>query len=326
MFKDRNLFGSLMNARFFADGDGGGDGGIVDGGVDGGAGGGGGGGTPETFVNPDGSFKDGWYKQHVEEAHQKDTTWLGAKSIKDLTNRISHLNGKLTTAGKGVFPISEKSTPLQVQEFRQAFGIPEKPDGYTFQVPQEVEKFYDPNVTAAFQSIAHKQNFTPQQYTAVMAFYADMMKQSETAVNTNPLEFYHEILPQVQEIQAKESEAQLRTKWGDQYDSRLHLANLAITENTKEGEERTALLERVGNDPLVADFLATIQNKHYSESNGVDTSLGGGYAKMSVDQQVDTLLKDPNYLDGRTNPKEHMRLVNEVNRLLSQKSGGKMLG
>ncbi|MCK9598056.1 MAG: hypothetical protein M0R06_03380 [Sphaerochaeta sp.] len=280
----------------------------------------------ESYVNPDGTLKDGWFNQVVPEEHRKNTAWLGIKSIGDMTNQITHLQTKLTSQGKGVFPIDEKSTPEQVRDFRQAMNVPEKPEGYSFTVPAELERYYqDDEMLAEAKQTLHGVHLSQKQFTAVMALDALRMKKAEEAMRNDPVPFYKEALGLATPKLKEEAEQELRQKWGDAYNSRLQLANAAIEENTKDGEEREQLLERIGNDPLVADFIATIQNKHFTESNGVDTSLGQGAKSMNIDQQIDSLMRNPHYLDGNTNPMEHDRIVKEVQRLYSQKTGGKLL-
>lgn len=244
-----------------------------------------------SFVEPDGSLKDGWIDQVVPEEHRKNTTWLGIKNVKDFVNQTTHLQSKLTTQGKGVFPLKQDSSPEHIREYRQAFGIPESPDQYGFEVPKEVEQYYDPELVNGFKSVAHQHNLTPTQYTAVMAFYANMVKESTEAVDKDPEAFYAEILPKVQEAQRAKAEEQLKKEWGDAYKTRLALADHAITDHIPEGEKRLEMLERIGNDPLIADLLATIHLKHFTESNGVDTSLGGGNAALNVDQKIEEINK-----------------------------------
>lgn len=246
--------------------------------------------STETYINPDGTFKEGWQGKHVPEEHRSNTTWLGVKSVDDMVNQISHLNSKLTKQGKGVFPITEKSTAQEVAEFRTAMGIPDTPDGYTLNIPKEVEKYYqDQELMTEAKATMHKLGLTPKQFAGVMALDATRMLKSEEAMKADPLAFYEQALDLAMPTMKEQAETELRTKWGEAYDARLQLANAAITENTKEGDERNQLLERIGNDPLVADFIATIQNKHYTESHGIDTSLGRGTMSKNLQQQIDEI-------------------------------------
>jgi hypothetical protein len=245
--------------------------------------------TP-VYVNANGTFNEGWQNCFVPEEHRNNSTWLGVKNVGDMVNQIAHLNSKLGKQGKGIFPINENSTPLEVAEYRKTMGVPDTPDGYTLNIPDDVKRYYeDDEFMAEAKSFMHTLELSNKQFSGIMAFDALRMKKAEEAMKSDPMEFYEQALELAMPIMAQEAEKELRLKWGPAYDTRLQLANAAVTENTKEGQERDALLERIGNDPLVADFIATIQNKHYTESHGIDTSLGSGGIAKSVQQQIDDI-------------------------------------
>ncbi len=284
--------------------------------------------TPEVYINPDGTFKEGWQTQYVpsEVQGRNKMLWSGMHSMSDLIHQIHNQDQTISRQGKGIFPPGENANEVEVRAFHRAMGVPESPDGYTLNIPAEVQKYYqDADLMKEAKVEFHKLGLTPKQFAGVMALDAARMKKAEEEMKSDPMSFYEEALELALPIMKQEGEAALRQKWGDNYDARLQLANAAITENTTEGDERNLLLERIGNDPLVADFIATIQSKHHTESHGVDTSLGNGSRYMNTEQQIQALMKNPNYADGKTNPAEHKRLVEEVSKLMAQKSGGKML-
>lgn len=285
--------------------------------------------TPvESFMNTDGTFKEGWLDHYVpQEVHDRNKMlWSGMHSMNDLVHQINNQDQTISRQGKGIFPPGDNANEYEIKAFHKAIGVPDNPDGYTLTVPDEVQKYYqDQELITEAKTAMHQLGLTPKQFAGVMALDAKRMQKTEEAMKADPLAFYEEALELAMPVMREQAEKELRLKWGETFDARLQLANAAITENTQEGDERNQLLERIGNDPLVADFIATIQNKHHTESHGIDTSLGTGAKYMNVDQQVQALMKDPNYLDGKTNPAEHKRLVAEVNRLLNQKTGGKMV-
>lgn len=274
---------------------------------------------PETFVNADGTFKPNWQNNFVPEEHRKNTAWLGVKSVNDLVGQYLHAQSKLSAQGKGVFPLTEKSTPEQVKEFRSAFAIPEKPEGYQFTPPAEVAKYYENAGVQEFNATAHKLNLTPAQYAGVLAHYAGMMQKSEAALQADPVAYLQQAQELALPLLAKKAEAELKAKWGDAYPARLNLANKAIEENVANPAEKAELLKKIGNDPVIADFLATVMHKLGTESHGIDTSLGHGFASKSIDQRIVELRQSPHFLDHRTNPEEHRRIVEEINRLTEQK-------
>ena len=276
--------------------------------------------STETFINPDGTFKDGWHNQFVPEEHRKNTAWLGIKSVGDMSNQITHLQTKLTSQGKGVFPITDKSTPEAIKEFRTAMGIPDSPAGYKLNIPAEVKPYYpEETVIQAVNPKLHALNLTPHQYAGVMAIYAEQTKISTEAMNANPLPVYETLLEQVSPMLAKKAEADLRTKWGDAYDARLNLANRAIEENVANPEEKAEVLKLIGNNPKIADFLATVYHKHFTESSGVDTSLGTGATGQNLDQRINAIqnqLTDELYRKDRV---KYNALLEEKSKLYSQK-------
>ena len=276
----------------------------------------------ESYINPDGTFKDGWVDKFVPEDQRGNTTWLGIKKVDDMANQILHAQKKISQQGKGVFPINEKSTPLEVAEFRKAIGVPEKPEGYTFEPAPEVAQYYqDKSIMDEAKQVLHQENLTPRQFNTVMALDAMRVKKMEEAIAADPIGFYEGALERAQPALMAKAEQELKLKWGDAYDARLNLANAIITENTQEGEERDNLLSRIGNDPMVADFIATIQKKHHTEPSGVDTSLGTAGVSDNIDQRIAELRRDPDYMDNRMNPKRHNWLINETVRLTNMKLG-----
>lgn len=284
--------------------------------------------STESYINPDGSFKENWQNHFIppEVQGRNKMLWSGMKSVKDLVGHVNNQDIAISRQGKGIFPPGDKATEAEIRAFHRSLGVPETPDGYDLNIPEEVQQYYqDDELMAEARGTLHKLGLTPKQFAGVVALDAARMKRADESMKSDPMAFYEQALELAMPVMAKEAEKTLRVKWGDAYEARLQLANAAITENVPEGDERNTLLERIGNDPLVVDFLATVQNKHHTESHGIDTSLGTGSKYMSVDQQIQALMREPHYMDGKTNPAEHKRLVDEVNRLLSKKTSGKML-
>ena len=279
--------------------------------------------STESYIESDGTFKQGWVDKFVPEDQRGNTTWLGIKKVDDMANQIIHAQKKISQQGKGVFPITEKSTPLEVAEFRKSMGIPDKPEGYTFEPAPEVAQYYqDKTLMDEARKVLHQENLTPRQFNTVMALDAMRVKQYEEAMAADPVSFYEVALERALPAMKANAEKDLKVKWGDAYDARLNLANAAITENTAEGEDRDKLLQRIGNDPVVADFIATIQKKHHTEPSGVDTSLGTSGVSDNIEQRIHDIMSDPDYTSN-SNPARHKYLNEETIRLRNMKLGNK---
>ena len=287
----------------------------------------------ETFYNPDGTLKPGWQNSDLVPQDFRGRPVYNAvgNDVPSLLRHIGHQDIAISKQGKGIFVPGPDATETEKDFFYKAIGRPDKPEDYAEAIkkaiPEGMEVHYDdPEMIGNYQVMAHKLGLNPTQAASIIAFDAQRIAKAEADIKADPMPYFEELLPLVEPIYKAECEEELKKKWGDAYDARLHLANRAIAENTQEGEERDLLLARVGNDPVVADFIATMMNKSFTSGMGVDTSMGGSLGKnMSVQQQIDAIMKNPVYRDANLGPKEHDRLVMEVNRLISIQTGGKML-
>jgi hypothetical protein len=280
----------------------------------------------ESFYSPDGTLKPGWQNSDLVPQDFRGRPVYNAvgNDVASLLRHIGHQDIAISKQGKGIFVPAPDASQTEKDFFYKALGRPDKPEGYAEAIkkaiPQGMEGHYDdPEMIGNYQAVAHKLGLNPQQAATIIAFDAQRVAKAEADIKADPMTYFEELLPLVEPIYKAKCEEDLKKKWGDAYDARLHLANRAITENTKEGEERDLLLTRVGNDPVVADFIATIMNKSFTSGMSVDTSVGNSPASMNVDQTISELMRDPNYLDGRTSPARHKYLVDEVQRLMAAK-------
>lgn len=93
----------------------------------------------------------------------KDVTTL-AKSYKNLESML----GK-----KGVMPINENSTEVEIAEYRKAMGIPENPEGYQIDdVKEKYGEYFDENAAKQFTELAHTLNIPPAAAQKLMEFDA----------------------------------------------------------------------------------------------------------------------------------------------------------
>ena len=169
----------------------------------GGGGGGGGsllGGTPPTangggnapapiagLFKETGDFADGWLNKLPEEfkdAHQilgqfKDMNGV----LKSLVNQQRLLGKK----GDAVQPLTDKSTPEEIAEYRKKMGIPESVEKY----PTKYEGMeLAEDALKEFNGIAHKLNLSPAQVSEVVKYYAGIeAKAGEAAAKAKQEEF-----------------------------------------------------------------------------------------------------------------------------------------
>lgn len=249
---------------------------------------------PESFINPDGTLKPGWQNSNLipeDFKGRKVYQALGEKpTYSDLLKHIGHQDIAISKQGKGVFVPGPDASQAEKDFFFKSIGRPDTIDGYKWQPPQELAEHYgDTEFLAEAKSEMHKLGITPQQFAGIMALDAKRISLGLESMKADPLSHYQELLPLVEPLYKEAAESELKTKWGDQYEARKHLANRAINEFTKEGEERDIVLARVGNDPIIADLLATIMQKRFTEAGGVDTTGGNPNVALNMSQRIEAI-------------------------------------
>jgi hypothetical protein len=262
----------------------------------------------ETYIDPaTGALKPGWVDQYVPQDQRDRKVWATVTDLKSMTKTLATLDMVVGKQGKGIFPPTEKSTPTEVESFYKALGRPDKPEDYKFETPKGLEEYYDNPMVAEAKTELHKAGLTQAQMDVVMQLDARRLQASLDAAS------------KADGVARDQAVAELKSKWGQDYDKRLLLANKMIAENVSE-QDKPALLARVGNDPVVADFLASIAGK-FVEAKLIsvdDNTLGG----RSIDSQITELESTPGFIDGSLkarNPKEHARIMSERDRLYQAK-------
>ena len=107
-------------------------------------------------------------------------------------------------------------------------------------------------------------------------------------------------------------ESACKKEWGAAYDERLQLANRMINENVSE-EKRAYLLEKIGNDAAVSDFLANIASK-FVEHKIIDATITQN-TPLDALAKADELRNTPGYINGElanTSPARYKQITQEL--------------
>jgi hypothetical protein len=280
-----------------------------------------------TCFNPDGTFKQGYKEQLLPEDLRGEKFYDIFTDIKGLAKTAGNqakMIGKYSTT-KGVLPISDKSTPEEIEAFDQALGVPKTADDYKMEIPKGLEHRFDPEMMKQAKQIFKASHFNQSQVDALWKFenersaaaWAEQEKQQAAADDA--------------------AENLIRQTHANDYDQSLHLVRLGIDKVTAAWpqDKREALFgteEKPGgiNDPALAalrphlfDFLAQIGSL-FVESKMVNPEEGGGGAYQGQ-SQIDALRATPGFADGtlaRTNAKRHREIIDEINNLTTRMQPG----
>lgn len=180
-------------------------------------------------------------------------------------------------------------------------GRPEAPEKYALEKPQLPEGAdYDPDVEAAFRTVAHKLGLTNRQAKGIYEWYMQGYGQAVSEKQT----------------QAAQSEAQLQAelkgKWGADYDRRLNIARRAV-QTLAGGDTLTldALENLIGSAALVERFYDL--GTKLGEDRLVGTGGDGFQHRTPAEARAEIarLQADPDFWKAYTN-KDHPDHANKV--------------
>ncbi|WP_417431823.1 hypothetical protein [Kiloniella sp.] len=154
----------------------------------------------------------------------------------------------------------------EVDAFYAALGVPETPDGYELQVPEELSSQHSEEdwkaYTGAISELSHALGLSPDQAQAL----ADMDLQAKTQSMENMEREQEQYLSQ----QIEETTQTLSDEWGSKMDVNVRTANRAL--KALGGSELEGVLSEAGvlNDPVV------IRAFHKAGLSLVEDSSPGG--------------------------------------------------
>ena len=192
--------------------------------------------------------------------------------------------------------------------FSKAMGIPDKAEGYGLSdvnIPESMKAMtFDKN---KFAEVVHAYKLTPAQANGLWKDYTRMS-----------IEAYGKAMEGHQKT-LTESVNQLKSEWGDAYQTNVELGQMVINKFTPDKDTNDYITALLVSDPKGVKFLAQI-GEQFAENKVGDFS----YKRFSLSpeqaqDEIDSMSKD---LDGaymntknKFTPKEHQVAVDRVNHL-----------
>ncbi len=125
-----------------------------------------------SYVNPDGTFAEGWANNLPEDSAAYKDTLSKYKSVPDMAKALANANALI---GKKLGVPNEKSSPEEVAAFRRSLGVPDTIDEYKFAPDALPEGMtWDDNNVKNYAEIAHKHNIPPSAMKALVTEHAKM--------------------------------------------------------------------------------------------------------------------------------------------------------
>ena len=129
----------------------------------------------------------------------------------------SYVEAEALIGRKGIIPPKADDPPEVVAKFREALGVPEKPEGYDLAAPEGVPPaVWHDDTAKAFRAQAHALGLTPEQAKGLAGWYAkDVAEQFQRVAEGI-------------EPDGRKMEEVLREEWGAQHDRKIALAQNAM--------------------------------------------------------------------------------------------------
>jgi hypothetical protein len=247
--------------------------------------------TPQTFIGDDGKFQPGWKEYYVPEEMRTDKVFDTFDDVAGSLKMLGSLQGMI--GKKGLIVPGEASPPTEWDNFHRGLGRPDTKDQYTMKVPEDLIETYDENLVAKAREMFWELGYNQKQVDRMWAFEEERIRGA-------------------MEIIAKaESDKFLEAKkWGEDNPQEAHLANRIIAENVENQEEKEALLGVIGNNTVVANFLATIGKKFMEHKIITETEQPHGMTSGEALTEAKKIEQTPGFLL----PDEKGQLLRDSNR------------
>lgn len=226
--------------------------------------------TPETPApeapvrfNAEGDFTENWTQTLTDTALHDNPTLKSAKSVESLANQLVNAQ-KITGMDKDRMLVApnEASSEEEWAAFHKAGGRPETAADYNFARPEELpEEYYSQELATAAQELMHKLGLSKKQADELFAF------------NNNALIAQLTTTEQDGKLAMQKLTDGLYADWGNAFEQKKHLGNVAIEQGTAGNPEfKVRLIEKFGNDPDFVRFSANLGSK-FSEAGSPEIAI-----------------------------------------------------
>ena len=259
--------------------------------------------TVSETVAFNGNLGEGWMEQYG--VHEDLRGNQGLQCTKTVASMASQLVNAQNMVGKNVVPIPNADSPqTEWDAFHDNFR-PSTAGDYAIEHAEGVGEI-DAVAEGAFKEFVHAEGLRPSTVQKLSDMHDQYVINAEA------------IVAKAEEQKFTDCETALKKQWGAAFEERKALANRMISENVSD-ENKGALLDYMGTNPFVADFLANIAAK-FVEHKIIDATLkqntpGDALAK------ADDLRSTPGYIDGtlaNTSPARYKQITADISALMEE--------
>ncbi len=251
---------------------------------------------PLTFIDAEGNFQPGWKEHYVPEEMRADKVFDTFSTVSEGMKMLGSLQNMI--GKKGLIVPGEASPPSEIDIFHRGLGRPDTKDLFVMKVPDDLTEVYDENLIAEAREMFFELGQNQKQVDRMWAFEEKRIRTAQKAI---------------QEAEAKatlDMENFYKEEYKDDWPIMKQRANRIISENTDNQEEQQALVDVIGNNPIVGKFLGTISKKFQEHRIISETEQASGMMPSEALTEAKKIESTPGFLL----PDEKGQLLRDTNR------------
>ena len=249
--------------------------------------------APSTWIDTETrAFSENW-REILPEDIRGEKCLEPYESFDGLIKSFVH-NSKAYGKDKIVIP-NENSTQSDWDAFYKVAGRPDTVGDYNFKYTEDdgiPNEALNPDIVNPFLDEMYQAGASKKMLDIVKKYKAMEYKSTQ------------QLMEQQEEEAIQSAETALKTKWAGAYEERVGLAKRVIAATTSEGEQRDALEEAIGNNPIVLEWISDQLGKKLVETKMIDTTLQVK-TPVEIKEQIQDLQATEGYMNGtlkQTNP------------------------
>ena len=259
---------------------------------------------PTSIIDSEGNFAENW-RESLPEDIRGESIFDRVKDFNGMAKSLAHAE-RMIGKDKIVIP-NENSSDEEWAAWNKAHGTPESADLYEFNMPEGVEA--NPDITSKAAPLFHELGLNQKQVDGLVGFYEGLRAEAGQMMEAQS------------ETAMQELHESLLSEWGNAFEQKKHLGNVALTEAAGgDAEFQERISQKFGNDP---DFIKAMSNlgSKFAEHGAVPSKLNVADTPDVIEGKIKDLMASDAYMNKRH--ANHTVVMAQVQNLFKEKHQGK---
>ena len=262
--------------------------------------------TETSFIDKEGNFLSGCKEHYLPEELRTDKVFDTFSDVSGGLKMFGSLQGMI--GKKGVIVPGEASPQHEWDNFHREMGRPDTKDQYKMDIAEDLSEVYDENLVASARDMFHELGLDQKKVDRLWEFEELRIRNAIKVIGED-------------KAKAKlDMENFYKEEYKDDWPIMQQRANRLISENTDNSEEQKALVEIIGNNPIVGKFFGTISAKFQEHKIITDPEQTSGMSPSEALTEAKKIESTPGFIlpDDKGNLLKDVNIT-EYNRLKKER-------